>query len=69
MLYLGVQYGPCKDKKFELKREYHDLILSKHYTPEQYPKYDSYDAIEVSKVADIPCDFAGVMGVPIMFLE
>lgn len=53
----------------KLKREYHDLILSKHYTPEQYPKYDSYDAIEVSKVADIPCDFAGVMGVPITFLD
>lgn len=53
----------------KLKREYNDLILSKHYTPEEYPKYDNYDAIEVSKVADIPCDFAGVMGVPITFLD
>ena len=33
-----------------------------------YPKYDNYDAIDVSKVADIPCDYDGVMGVPITFL-
>lgn len=39
------------------------------YSPEEYPKYDNYDAIEVSKTADIPCDYAGVMGVPITFLD
>lgn len=38
------------------------------YKPELYPKYDNYDAIEVSKVADIPMDYKGVMGVPITFL-
>lgn len=38
------------------------------YKPELYPKYDNYDAIEVSKVADIPMDYMGVMGVPITFL-
>ena len=34
-----------------------------------YPTYDNFDAIEVAKVVDIPADFAGVMGVPITFLE
>ena len=34
-----------------------------------YPKYDNYDAIEVSKIADIPSDYEGVMGVPITFLD
>ena len=45
------------------------MILYKRYTPEEYPRYDNYDAIEVSKVAEIPCDFEGVMGVPITFLD
>ena len=34
-----------------------------------YPRYDNYDAIEVSKVADIPSDYDNVMGVPITFLD
>lgn len=46
-----------------------DLILYRQYTPEEYPKYDNFDAIEVSKTADIPCDYDGVMGVPISFLD
>ena len=36
---------------------------------DQYPKYDNYDAIEVSRVTNIPCDYYGVMGVPITFLN
>ena len=34
-----------------------------------YPKYDNYDAIEVGKVADIPVDYDGLMGVPVTFLD
>ena len=34
-----------------------ELILYKHYNPSEYPKYDNYDAIEVSKVAEIPMDY------------
>lgn len=41
----------------------------KNYTPEEYPKYDNYDAINVDKVAEIPCDYDSVMGVPITFLD
>ena len=45
------------------------LTLHKIYTPEEYPKYDNYDAINVNKVKDIPCDYDDVMGVPITFLD
>ena len=38
------------------------------YKPEEYPKYDNYDAIDVSKSQDIPEDYDGVMGVPITFM-
>lgn len=45
------------------------LTLYKKYSPEEYPHYDNYDAINVDKVADIPCDYDGVMGVPITYLD
>ena len=45
------------------------LILTQKYNPDKYPKYDNYDAIEVSKTKDIPYDYEGVMGVPISFLD
>ncbi len=52
-----------------LAKRHEDLILYKPYSPDEYPKYDNYDAIHVEKTADIPCDFDGVMGVPITFLD
>ena len=45
------------------------LILYKHYTPEEYPIYDNYNAIEVSTYTNIPCDYDGEIGVPITFLD
>ena len=47
------------------------LILTKSYyvNPSAYPKFDNFDAINVDKVADIPMDYDGVMGVPITFLK
>jgi hypothetical protein len=45
------------------------IILYKEYNEIEFPKYDNYNAIEVSKVANIPFDFDGVMGVPITFLD
>ncbi len=53
----------------DMKRRHQKLDLCKVYDSEQYPKYDKYDAIEVSKVADIPQDYNGIMGVPITFLN
>lgn len=53
----------------DVAKRHEKLILWKHYTPEEYPKYDNYDAINVDKVSEIPCDYDGVMGVPISFLD
>lgn len=53
----------------EISKRHEELILYKHYTPEEYPKYDNYDAINVDKVTDIPCDYDGIMGVPITFVD
>ncbi|KAA3652395.1 MAG: modification methylase [Bacteroidetes bacterium] len=53
----------------DLNKRHEDLILYKTYNKKEYPKYDNYDAIEVSKTKDIPMDYAGVMGVPITFMD
>lgn len=53
----------------EYKERHEDLILYKNYTPEAYPKYDNYDAVNVDKTSEIPCDYDGLMGVPITFLD
>lgn len=53
----------------EISKRHEKLILYKKYIPEEYPKYDNYDAINVDKTADIPCDYNGIMGVPITFLD
>lgn len=45
------------------------LVLTARYSPEKYPKYDNYDAIEVGALKDIPFDYSGVMGVPISILD
>ena len=50
-------------------KRHEELILYKQYDPALYPHYDNFDAIEVGKTADIPCDYYGNMGVPITFLD
>lgn len=50
------------------KKRHEKLILWKKYTPEEFPKYDNYDAINVDRYAEIPIDYTGVMGVPITYL-
>ena len=65
----------CWFTNIDVLKRHEMLTLYKKYTPEEYPKYDNYDAIEVSKVAEIPCDYVfsescnGIMGVPITFLD
>ena len=51
------------------KKRHEELILYKKYSPDEYPKYDNYDAIEVGKTESIPEDYKGIMGVPITFLD
>ena len=53
----------------DIIKRHEDLILYRKYTPEEYPKYDNYDAINVDKTTDIPIDYKGAMGVPITFLD
>ena len=53
----------------DIKKRHEDLILYKKYTPEEYPQYDNYDAINVGKTKDIPVDYQGAMGVPITFMD
>ena len=53
----------------DVKKHDENLVLYKKYTPEDYPKYDNYDAINVDVVNEIPVDYSGVIGVPITFLD
>lgn len=69
----GVKYIRVKGVRWftnlDTPKRHETLILYKKYSAEEYPKYDNYDAIEVSKTADIPYDYFGVMGVPVTFLD
>ena len=53
----------------DIQKRHAKLTLYKKYSPEEYPRYDNYDAINVDKTTDIPCDYDGVMGVPITYLD
>lgn len=61
----------CWYTNLDIKKRHEDLLLYRRYKedPSRYPKYDNYDAIEVSKVKDIPEDYWGVMCVPITFMD
>lgn len=69
----GTKYIRIKGVRWFTNLDYpqrhEDFILTKHYSPEEYPKYDEYDAINVNETKKIPCDYDGVMGVPISFLD
>jgi hypothetical protein len=53
----------------DYESRHEDLTLYKRYTPEEYPKYDNYDAINIAKTSEIPMDYDGAMGAPITFLD
>lgn len=59
----------CWFTNLDITKRHEILILWKQYMPEEYPKYDNYDVINVDKVAEIPVDYDGVMGVPVTFLD
>ena len=69
----GIKYCFVKAVVWFTNLEHHrrkeELILINRYSPEEYPTYDNYDAIEVGNVNKIPYDYEGVMGVPITFLH
>lgn len=53
----------------DLPKRHDEIITFKKYNSDDYPKYDNYDAIEVSKIKDIPADYYEPMGVPITFMN
>ena len=53
----------------DIKERHEDMILYKTYSPEKYPTYVNFDAIEVGKTKEIPMDYEGAMGVPITFMD
>lgn len=69
----GIKYRSmgniCWYSNLEIEKRYEELPLFRHYNELDYPHYDNYDAINIDKIADIPLDYDGVMGVPITFLE
>lgn len=58
----------CWYTNLDTTQRHEDITIFKHYSADQYPRYDNYEAIEVSKVSDIPNNYSGIMGVPITFL-
>jgi hypothetical protein len=69
----GVRYLAMKNMAWftnlDTTKRHETLTLYKRYTPDEYPRYDNCDAIEVGTYMDIPLDYEGVMGVPITFLD
>jgi hypothetical protein len=59
----------CWFTNLDTAKRHEVLKMYKNYTPEEYPRYENYDAIDVSKVIDIPTNWDGAMGVPITFLD
>ena len=53
----------------DIAKRHEPIDLVEKYSPEKYPRYDNYDAVNVDKTLDIPCDYYGVMGVPISLLD
>ena len=61
--------GICWFTNLDHKKRHERMVLVQKYSPERYPHYDNFDAIEVSRTVDLPEDWDGVMGVPITFLD
>lgn len=62
--------GVCWYTNLDIPKRHTNLDLrGNYYNPEDYPMYINFDAIDVSKVIDIPCDYDGLMGVPITFMD
>lgn len=59
----------CWYTNLDVSYRCYKMILTEEYSPDKYPQYDDYEAIEVGKTKLIPYDYAGVMGVPITFLQ
>lgn len=61
--------GICWYTNLDHNKRHEEMDLICHYSPEEYPTYANYNAIEVGKVTNIPVDYDGIMGVPTTFLD
>lgn len=59
----------CWFTNIDIEKRHENMTLFRNYTPDKYPKYDNYDAINVDRTVDIPCDYFEIMGVPITFID
>ena len=59
----------CWFTNMDIEKRHQPIDLYIQYTPDKYPKYDQYKAINVNKTAEIPDGYDGIMGVPITFLD
>ena len=69
----GIKYGKVPSigwiTNLDIKKRHENLILYRTYNESDYPKYENLDAIDVERVAEIPCDYYGIMGVPDTLLD
>ena len=69
----GFKYGKVPAitifTNLDIKKRHERMVLWKKYIPDEYPHYENFDAIEVNKLSDIPCDYDGMMGVPKTFMD
>lgn len=59
----------CWYTNLDIRKRHEEMILVKRYNSLDYLQYDNYEAINVDRVQDIPCDYAGIMGVPVTFMD
>lgn len=68
----GYRYGRVSAisvfTNLDIEKRNEKLVLTQSYSPEKYPKYVNYDAIEVGKVSDIPYNYYATMGVPVTYM-
>ena len=69
----GIKYGKVPAiswfTNLDINKRHEDLILYKKYSDEDFLPFDNYDAINIDRTSDIPCDYYQTMGVPITFLN
>ena len=65
-----VSLGSCTwYTNLDIMKRHKNILLCKQYNPTEYPKYDNYDAINVKRTSEIPCDYFEEMSVPISFMN
>lgn len=69
----GVKYGKVPSigwlTNLDINKRHEDIVLYKNFDVYYYPKYSNFDAIDIDSIAEIPCDYYGIMGVPDTFLD